>query len=105
LPVRRHQAEGIPALRLPGMRDPVLFQDHVIDALRLELIAHGKAGLAAADHRNADVRRKRTGHVVLPIYSSKDVMVTRASVKRSKRPAAASILASWAIAREQANPY
>ncbi len=58
LPVRRHEAERVPALRAPGVRNAVLFDDHVLDAPTGELMAHRKAGLAAADHDDGNGRRK-----------------------------------------------
>ena len=53
------------------MRDLVLLQHDVIDAGLFELIAHGKAGLAAADHHDADMCRKRdNGHDTLRVIDT-----------------------------------
>ena len=49
LPVRRHQAEGIPALGAPAMGEAVLFQQQMVDALLLQVVAGGQTGLPAAD--------------------------------------------------------
>ncbi|MNO72181.1 hypothetical protein D3C76_631210 [compost metagenome] len=41
LPVGRHQTEGIPALIAPGVGQAVFFQDQMIDALLLQVVAGG----------------------------------------------------------------
>ncbi|MEH2476090.1 hypothetical protein V1284_007534 [Nitrobacteraceae bacterium AZCC 2299] len=52
------------------MRDLVFFQNDVVNALLLKLVAHRQSGLAAADNSDADVRRNRKiCHVSLPVYS------------------------------------
>ncbi len=55
LPVRRDQAEGIPALAAPGVGDGVLLDHEMIDAGLLEVVAHGQASLATADDDDAVV--------------------------------------------------
>ena len=56
LPVRRHQAERVPALRPPGMAGALLLEHHVVDATALEEPADRQAGLAGADDRHREVR-------------------------------------------------
>ena len=57
LPVWRHQAERVPALRPPGVGDPVLLENDVIDVVLAQMMAHRESGLAAADDGDADVGR------------------------------------------------
>jgi hypothetical protein len=56
LPVRRHQAEAVPALRAPGMADAIFLEYDVIDGIGGQVVAHGQAGLAAADHGDTEMR-------------------------------------------------
>jgi hypothetical protein len=56
LPVRRDQAEGVPALGAPGVPGAMFLQHHVVDAAAGEVPADRKPGLAGADHGNRMMR-------------------------------------------------
>ena len=67
LPVGRYQAEGIPALLLPGVADAVLFQHQGPDAAPLQAAGHGEAGLAATHHHHGNpAGRGVTVHEKIP---------------------------------------
>src|ERR671911_2055663 len=51
-PVRRHQAEAVPAIT-PGLPDAAALEHDVLDTARPQLMADGEPGLPAADDRNA----------------------------------------------------
>ena len=56
LPVRRDQAETVPALVSPGVAGRVAIQQHMIDIGALEMPAQRQSGLAGADDRHRDMR-------------------------------------------------
>ena len=64
LPVRRDQAEAVPTLRAPGMGDAVFLEHDVIDGVGGQVIAHGQAGLAAANDGDTDMGD--LGHGIIP---------------------------------------
>jgi hypothetical protein len=49
LPVRRQQAQRVPALRPPRVGDLAALHDHVIDGAIGEAAAHGQAGMSCAN--------------------------------------------------------
>src|SRR5688500_15093409 len=49
LPVRRYQAERVPAFASPGMCDAVRLQHDVVEPALLQAVTDGEPGLAAAD--------------------------------------------------------
>src|SRR5690606_508068 len=53
LPVGRYQTECIPALSTPGVRQAVLFQQQMIDAVGLQKMAGGQPRLPATDDDDA----------------------------------------------------
>jgi hypothetical protein len=57
-PVRRHEAEAVPAVA-PPLPDPAALQDDVLDAGLRQLAARREPRLAGADDDNAD---RRLGH-------------------------------------------
>ena len=56
LPVGREQAEQVPALRAPRIRDLAALEHHMVDRALGEAAAHGQPGMAGADDdgRSAD---------------------------------------------------
>ena len=48
-PVRRDEAEGVPA-STPGLADASALQDNMVHAGGRQLVAHGETGLPGADH-------------------------------------------------------
>lgn len=55
LPVRRDQAERVPALLAPGMRDRLRFEHEMVDARARQVVTHRQSGLTAADDDDAVV--------------------------------------------------
>src|ERR1700722_18973756 len=53
LPVRRHEAEGVPSLLAPFVHDRFLLEHHMIDPGAREPIAGRQYGLPAADDDRA----------------------------------------------------
>jgi hypothetical protein len=61
LPVRRDEAEAVPALRRPAVRGGPLLEHAMLDPALLEVVAHRQAGLAASHDDDRDVTG-RGGH-------------------------------------------
>src|SRR5690606_34748987 len=58
LPVGSEQAQGVPALPVPGIGNPPPLQHQVVDGQGAEAVTHGQPGVASADHH----RGYRTVH-------------------------------------------
>jgi hypothetical protein len=55
LPIGGDETKAVPTLGRPSMGDPVLLEDDMADALRLQAVAHREAGLAAADDDDGNI--------------------------------------------------
>jgi len=63
LPVRRDEAERIPALVTPRVPDAVAFEDDVLDPTVGELAREREPGLARADDRDRRIRNVHADEV------------------------------------------
>ena len=107
LPVRRDQAEAVPALGPPSVADPVALEHQVVEAPPFEEVTDRKAGLAAADHGDRQVGNGRDGGnegLCHGRHSSKASTSTTASGDRGWRAAAARIARISSRARPQGKP-
>ena len=59
LPVRRQQAQGVPAFMPPGVGHLAALEDHVVDRALGEEAAHGEAGMAGPDDEHVGAHRQR----------------------------------------------
>jgi hypothetical protein len=76
-PVRRHEAEAVPAVA-PRLSDPAALQDDMLDAGLRQLAARREARLACADDDNGD---RRLGHARIfsdPSAREKPIVAVRA---------------------------
>src|SRR5262249_52747111 len=104
LPVRRHQAEAVPALLLPDVHHGCFFENQVVNATFLQVIAERKAGLSAADDGNRDMGGAFRHCRRSCFYSWKASTWTCASRAAANARHLSSMRASWSAAREQGNP-
>ena len=108
LPVGCHQAEGIPALLIPGMADSVLFEHQGADAVLLKCLAHRETGLSSPDHHHlVCIRLMLTfGHASAHNWSSQSftknvlIYVVKGTFKPSEVPAVGAVFGCiWNIFR------
>ena len=106
LPVRRDQAERIPALGAPGVAGALLLEHDVIDAALRQIPADREAGLAAADRRRPNGARRELIVVHVRSVSLESVDGDARVGRSAKRLAAGLDARELGHARERAGtPY